>query len=337
MLTIAVDAMGGDLGPRVAFKACENLLSRQRAVKVLLFVEQRWVDEAKRSLSSLDGDRVEIIGCGKSIAPDEKPKVVLRQRKSSSMAQALHAQQQGHCQGVLSVGSTGALMVLSRRILGVLPGIDRPALATRIPTRNKPLLLLDLGATLSATSRQLLQFAVLGTAWCRTMSINAPRVGLLNVGHESGKGTEGIRQASELLARYLPDCYAGFHEGDDLYRGELDVMVCDGFTGNVALKTSEGLTEWLIWLWRQEFQSHWFLKLLTPIWVRIMRRIYRRIAPARHGGAMLLGVDGVVVKTHGKSDASTYEHAMSYLVEQVSNYDRKALIDFIGPMRSTIA
>ena len=337
MLTIAVDAMGGDLGPRVAFKACEKLLTRQKTVRVLLFVEQRFVDQAETAIASSVRDRLEVIGCGQSIEADEKPKIVLKHRESSSMSQALQAQKEGRCQGVLSVGSTGALMALSRRVLGVLPGIDRPALATRIPTRKKPLLLLDLGASLAASSRQLLQFAVLGAAWCRSMSVKNPRVGLLNVGHESGKGTEQIRHASELLARYLPDCYAGFHEGDDLYRGELDVMVCDGFTGNVALKTSEGLTEWLIWLWRQEFQSNWFLRLLTPVWIRIMRRIYRRIAPARHGGAMLLGVDGVVVKTHGKSDASTYEHAMLYLVEQVRNYDRKALMDFIRPMQSAIA
>jgi len=337
MLTIAIDAMGGDLGPHVAFKACEKILTRNKHVRVLLFVEQRWEEKARRAMASSVRERLEVIGCGQSIAADDRPKIILKRRHDSSMYQALQAQKEGRCQGVLSVGSTGALMALSRRILGVLPGIDRPALATRIPTRNKPLLLLDLGASLSASSRQLLQFAVLGAAWCRSMAVMNPKVGLLNVGHESGKGTEQIRQASELLGRYLPDCYAGFHEGDDLYRGELDVMVCDGFTGNVALKTSEGLTEWLIWLWRQEFKSNWFLLLLAPIWKRIMTRMYRRIAPARHGGAMLLGVDGVVVKTHGKSDASTYEHALLYLVEQVSNYDRQALIDFIDPVRKGIA
>mgnify|MGYP000032353406 FL=1 len=336
MLTIAVDAMGGDLGPRAAFCGCKNLLGKHRQVAVLLFVEQGWVEEASRNTADFS-DRVRIVGCGTSIAADEKPSVVLKKRQSSSMVMALCAYRDGEAQGVLSVGSTGALMILSRRLLGVLPGIDRPALATQIPTRGKPLLLLDLGASLGATSAQLVQFAVLGVAWCHSMTITKPGVGLLNVGHESGKGTEEIRAADAILSCLLPDNYAGFYEGDDLYRGDLDVMVCDGFTGNIALKTSEGLTEWLTQMVTEELKQHWVLRLVSPLLQQAFKRIHKRIAPARHGGAMLLGIDGVVVKTHGKSDVSTYEFAMGYLVEQARNHDREALIRQILPMQKAIA
>jgi len=336
MLTIAVDAMGGDLGPRAAFWATKNLLSRYKDVAVRLYVEEQWVREAGDVIGAHDG-RLFVIGCGASIKADEKPSVVLKRRQSSSMVRALLAYHHGDAQGVLSVGSTGALMILSRRLLGVLPGIDRPALATQIPTRGKPLLLLDLGASLGASASQLVQFAVLGVAWCRAMKINEPDVGLLNVGHESGKGTDSIRSASCILNRLMPANYRGFYEGDDLYRGDLDVMVCDGFTGNIALKTSEGLTQWLTQMVKDELRAHWLLKLVSPVLKAAFRRIHQRIAPARHGGAMLLGIDGVVVKTHGKSDESTFEHAMRYVVEQARNHDREALIQQIIPMQAAIA
>ena len=336
MLTIAVDAMGGDLGPRAAFRAIEKLLRKQKDVGIHLFVEPEWQSEAEQSLQRF-APRFRIVVCGQSIAADEKPMVVLRHREDSSMFRAIDACRRGECQGVLSVGSTGALMILSRHLLGVLPGIDRPALATRIPTRGRPLLMLDLGATLSATTCNLVQFAVLGVAWCRSMGTEVPSVGLLNVGHESGKGTDEIRGAHQVLGKCMPENYAGFFEGDDLYRGELDVMVCDGFTGNVALKTSEGLTEWLTWMLREELRSHWGLRLLLPFWRRMFRRVHRQIAPSRHGGALLLGVDGVVVKTHGKSDVSTYEYALQYLLRQVQNHDRSSLIEQISHAQGVIA
>ncbi|WP_281423902.1 phosphate acyltransferase PlsX [Oceanobacter mangrovi] len=336
MLIIAVDAMGGDLGPRAAFWGCKRLLGKYRQVSIKLFVEKRWVAEAAELFSDA-AERIQIIGCGASVAANDKPTVVLKRRQNSSMAMALKSCRDGHSSGVLSVGSTGALMILSRRLLGVLPGIDRPALATQIPTRGKPLLLLDLGASLGATAAQLVQFAVLGVSWCRSMGTTCPEVGLLNVGHESGKGTEDIRAADTILQRLMPANYQGFYEGDDLYRGDLDVMVCDGFTGNVALKTSEGLTEWLTQMVKDELHGHWLLRLMSPALKAAFRRIHRRIAPSRHGGAMLLGIDGVVVKTHGKSDESTFEHSLGYLVKQAQNHDRESLIKQIMPMKAAIA
>lgn len=336
MLTIAVDAMGGDLGPRAAFWAVKKVLARKRDIAIRLYVEESLVQEATDIIADGSG-RLRVIGCGVSVSADDKPSVVLKRRQSSSMVRALLSCRHGESQGVLSVGSTGALMILSRRLLGVLPGIDRPALATQIPTRGKPLLLLDLGASLGATASQLVQFAVLGVAWCRSMNIHEPEVGILNVGHESGKGTEDIRSASGILHGLMPANYRGFFEGDDLYRGDLDVMVCDGFTGNVALKTSEGLTQWLTQMVKDELRGHWILRLVSPVLRAAFRRIHQRIAPARHGGAMLLGIDGVVVKTHGKSDESTFEHAMCYLAKQAVNHDREALIRQIMPMQAAIA
>ncbi len=323
MFTYAVDVMGGDLGPRVAFKACKKFLRFRRDVSLTLTVTAEYYPEACSYFSG--NPRVRIIQCQTSIEATDKPSQMLRKGQSSTMAVALLEHQQGRAHGVLSVGNTGALMVLARQSMGMLPDLERPALATMLPTRGKPLLMLDLGANLSVDADRLVQFACIGAAWSETLTGQPASVGLLNVGRESGKGTDCVRIADESLAELMPDNYKGFQEGDDLYKGELDVLVTDGFAGNITLKASEALSDWLLELFNREFRQHWLMKWFVWLWLPAVRSIERRVSPARHGGALLLGIKGIVVKTHGSSDARTFRYALRYLNEKTRNFDAEQL------------
>lgn len=324
MFTYAVDVMGGDLGPRVAFKACRKFLRFRRDVQLTIAVTAEYAQEAE-SWFPPQKSSVRILVCETFIEMTDKPAQMLRKGKSSTMAAVLREFQEGRAQGVLSIGNTGALMVLSRQLLGMFPGMDRPALATMLPTRNKPLLMLDLGANLVVDSDQLVQFATIGTAWSMVLNDGVPKVGLLNVGRESGKGTDCVKEADQQLRRIMPENYTGFYEGNDLYRGELDVLVTDGFAGNITLKASEGLSDWLLELLQQEFRQHWLMKWFAWLWLPAVRRIEQRVSPARHGGALLLGINGVVVKTHGNSDARAFHYALRYLHEKARRFDGPAL------------
>ena len=335
MFTLAVDVMGGDLGPRVALKACRKLLRRRSDVHLIIAVTESLVDETRRFFGR--SGRITVLGCPSQIDMNDKPARMLRTGLDSTMAAAMREVQAGRAQAVLSVGNTGALMVLSRHILGTLPGIDRPALATLLPTRAKPLLMLDLGANLTVTPGQLVQFAALGWSWSRLQSGAEPKVGLLNVGREATKGTDCVREADQQLRTLLGRDYVGFCEGDDLYRGELDVLVTDGFAGNIVLKASEGLSEWLLELFQTEFRRHWLRRWLAGFWLFALRRIEQRVSPARHGGALLLGIRGVVVKTHGKSDERAFRYALNYVLRQLEHYDAERLSDSLGGLHTRLS
>lgn len=319
MFCLAVDVMGGDLGPRVALKACKKLLKERQDVQLIVCILQDQARYAKFYLRS--SHRVQIVGCEHAIDMNDKPSQILRQSRNSTMAAALQAVADRRAQAVISAGNTGVLMALSKHLLPMYEGIDRPALATLMPTRGKPVLLLDLGANLNVSSQQLLQFAALGVAWSQLPSSQQPQVGLLNVGKEATKGTERLRETDELLRQRLPHQYAGFCEGHDIYAGELDVIVTDGFVGNLVLKASEGLSELLIDTLKSQFKNHWFRRWFALLWAAPMRKIIRELSPAYNSGAVLLGVNGVVVKTHGHSDARTFIHALHYVVQQLQHQD----------------
>lgn len=323
MFTLAVDVMGGDLGPRVALKACKKLLRQRPDVRLIVCVAADQIDFAIRYLRSFD--RVTCIGCEAQIDMNAKPSRVLRDGLDSSMAKALLELKAGRAQAVLSAGNTGALMALSKRLLGTLKGVDRPALATILPTRNKPLLMLDLGANINVSADLLVQFAALGYSWSAQLITPTPKLALLNVGTESGKGTERIKECDQKLEQMLGESYAGFCEGDDIYRGELDVLVTDGFVGNVVLKASESLSNWLLEQLNSEFRHHWLRRFFLPLWWCALKHIDARMSPARNSGALMLGVDGVVVKTHGSSDTRTFLHALHYVSEQAAAFNREAL------------
>jgi len=324
MLTIAVDAMGGDLGPRVAFRACKALLKKNPDIRILLPLHPELHALAVKVIGRFT-PQVEIIPCGEHVRMDDSPRTALKERADSSMAIALQMHSEGKAQGVLSIGNTGALLVMARKILGTMQGVERPSLATQLPTKGKPLLMMDLGANISMTSDQLLQLACLAIAWYRAGGMSDPKLALLNIGAEPGKGTDTVRAAGEMFSRELGDSYVGFREGDHLFDGDLDAVICDGYSGNITLKTTEGLIEWLIAMMGSELRNSLALRWFLPLWKATMRRIDRQVSPARHGGAMLLGVAGNVAKTHGKSDERAFRYALEYMVRQVRQRSYSAL------------
>lgn len=318
MFTLAVDVMGGDLGPHVALRACRKLLKRRPDVNLIIAILASEAEMAAKLLGH--PQRVRILPCETQISMLDKPAQMLRCGQSSTMAQAVLEVQEGRAQAIISAGNTGALMVLSKHLLSTLNGIARPALATILPSRHKPLLMLDLGANLNVSPEQLVQFAALGYSWSKLLMTPNPQVGLLNVGKEASKGTERLRETDELLKVALPEAYQGFCEGNDIYDGEFDVIVTDGFVGNVMLKASESLSYWLLEQINAEFRHHWLRRWFVPLWYRSFKAIERRMAPARYAGALLLGINGVVVKTHGSSDERTFYNALNYVLAQLVNY-----------------
>lgn len=320
MLNIAIDAMGGDLGPRIAFKACKTFLKSETDVRLILPLEDEYQPLAKKTLSRF-ADRVEITTCSTHVRMEDSLRSLLREHSDSSMMAALKLHQSGEAQGVLSIGSTAALLLMSKRLLGTIDGVERPSLATQLPTKSKPLLMMDLGANICVNSEQLVQLACLAVAWYRAGGVEQPSLGLLNIGTEPSKGPDTIKVAGELLARRLEGMYAGFVEGDHLFEGYLDAVICDGYSGNIALKTTEGLIEWLLDMMASELRHSKALWWFLPFFKATMRRIDRQMSPARHGGAMLLGVCGHVAKTHGKSDERTFRYSLEYLTKQVRERD----------------
>jgi len=324
MLTIAVDAMGGDLGPRVAFRACKALLKSDPDVEIILPLEESLHVLARKTLGRYQ-TRTRLIPCGEHVRMEDSPRKALKERPDSSMSVCLELHARGEAAGVLSIGNTGALLMLSRRILGAVCGVDRPALATQLPTKGQPLLMMDLGANICMSSDQLLQLAFLAVAWHRAGGVESPRIGLLNIGTEPGKGTDTIKAAGELFREELGTMYAGYCEGDRLFDGHLNAVICDGYSGNITLKTTEGLIEWLLDMMGSELKSSLALRWFIPLWKATMRRIDRQVSPARHGGAMLLGIAGNVAKTHGKSDERAFRYALEYMVRQIRTRDYRQL------------
>lgn len=317
MFTIAVDVMGGDLGPRVAFKACRKWLAdRPSTDRLVLVMTEEFQAEAEEQLSDYLS-QVRFVMAQSAISMADSPTAALRQKQSFSMSMALQLHADGDADAVLSVGNTGALMALARKQLGMYDGFDRPALAACLPTRRRPVLMLDLGANLESSAAQLEQFAMLGIVWQSVQGNRTQRMALLNIGQESCKGTSTIKEASERFRQRWPQQYVGFCEGSDIYTGELDVVVCDGFVGNVALKTSEGLSAWLSDQIQREFQRHFFGRSFYPLLRPIIDRLLRRFNASRYAGALLLGVKGVVVKSHGNSDWRSLHHALGFVAAQL--------------------
>ena len=312
--TLAVDAMGGDLGPRVAFQAVRSALATHSDLNVQFYIqhaESTWLE------AELPINRLHIVYSEQSVLMTDKPSHALRRKRSSSMALALGAVATGEAQACVSVGNSGALMALARFILSTHIDVDRPAMATEIPTSQQPFLMLDLGANIDAGADMLLQFAVLGASWRKAQGLACPRIGLLNIGKEASKGTEEIRLASQLIAELDGIDYIGFVEADELYQGHVDVVVCDGFNGNIALKTSEGLLAFVDRQLLQAFQKNIVTRLLKRLVWPIVEDYRQSLNPVMHSGALLLGLNGLVVKSHGKSSAEEFYQAIDYALRQV--------------------
>jgi glycerol-3-phosphate acyltransferase PlsX len=314
---IAIDAMGGDHGPPVTVAAAVAFL-RQHADARLLLVGRRAELEPRLVTAGAERDRLEVVHADEVVTMDDPPAMALRGKRNSSMRLAVNLVKEGQADACVSAGNTGALMAISRFVLKTLDGIDRPAIATVLPNIGGGVTtMLDLGANVDCTAEHLFEFAILGAALVAAVQEKEqPSVGLLNVGEEVIKGNEVVKRAGELL-RASPLNFRGNVEGDDIYKGTADVIVCDGFVGNVALKTSEGLAQMLATMVREEFTRSPLAKVAALLAYPVLRRFRRRVDHRRYNGASLLGLRGVVIKSHGAADALAFGNAIGVAYEAV--------------------
>ncbi len=310
-VTVAVDAMGGDHGPSVTLAAALKFLEETPEARIIAVGQEAPLKAALSRLKSPALGRLALHVASEVVEMHEPPADALRKKKDSSMRVAINLVKGGVAQACVSAGNTGALMAISRFVLKTLPGIDRPAIAGQLPTRQGGVVtVLDLGANVNCSPAQLLQFAVMGTALVAAMDdIERPTVGLLNVGEEEIKGNELAKQTAELL-RASGLNFHGNVEGNDIYKGTTDVVVCDGFVGNVALKASEGLATMLYEMLKAEFTRNLLTQAMALFAYPVLRAFKRRLDPRRHNGATLVGLRGVVVKSHGSADVLAFQHAL---------------------------
>jgi glycerol-3-phosphate acyltransferase PlsX len=308
MTTLAVDCMGGDHGPRVTLAACRHFLEREPQAQLLLVGREE-------DLRAWNHPRGRIVAATEVVAMDDPVEVALRRKKDSSMRVAIQQVKDGHAQAAVSAGNTGALMALARYVLKTVEGIDRPAIAYPLPNaKGGATTVLDLGANVDCTEHHLLQFAVMGSALVSALkNTEAPSVGLLNIGEEVIKGSEVIKRAGELLrsAANSGDLnFFGNVEGNDIFKGTTDIVVCDGFVGNVALKTSEGLASMIGGFLKEEFSRNALTKLAALVAYPVLAAFKRRVDYRRYNGAALLGLRGLVFKSHGSADEFAFEQAL---------------------------
>jgi len=318
-VTIAVDAMGGDHGPSVTVAATLRFLEETPDALAVLVGNEDAVRKVLAAASSPAADRASIRHTSEIVEMHEPPADALRHKKDSSMRVAINLVKDGIAQACVSAGNTGALMAISRFVLKTLPGIDRPAIASQLPTRQGVTTALDLGANVNCTAEQLLQFAVMGSALVAAVEGNErPSVGLLNIGEEDIKGNDVVKEAAELLKASDLN-FRGNVEGTDIYKGTTDVIVCDGFVGNVALKTSEGLALMLADFLREEFTRNPLRKMLAVFALPALNSFKRRVDPRRYNGATLIGLKGVVIKSHGSADALAFRYALKKAYAEVTH------------------
>jgi glycerol-3-phosphate acyltransferase PlsX len=314
--------MGGDLGPRATVQGAASAASSDPDLEIRLFGPRRQLEDEVSCLPRLlvaAGSRLQIVDAPSVIGQGQSLSDALRHGQTTSMGRMLDSLSRGEAQAGVSAGNTGALMALSRRSLGTLPGIPRPAISTAIPTRNRGrCYLLDLGANVEASAERLVDFALMGEAMARLVDgISAPRVALLNVGVEGAKGTASVREADALLRRQSDMAYCGYVEGDGIFGGSMDVVVCDGFVGNAVLKASEGLARMLVERVQATFLAHWSSRLVGLLARPALRRLKGELDPVRYNGASLLGLAGIVVKSHGGADATGFHFALRRAVQEV--------------------
>lgn len=319
LITIALDGMGGDHGPSVVVPAALAILRKEPAVNIVLVGRREQLLEELARQHAGEHERLAVKHAPEVVTMDDSPAQALRNKKASSMRVAVELVKHGEAHAAVSAGNTGALMATSRFVLKTLPGIDRPAIIRTLPTVRGHTHVLDLGANVDCSAQQLVQFAIMGAILVAAVEGKAkPRVGLLNVGQEDIKGNDTVKQAAEML-RVSQVNYVGYVEGNDIYTGDLDVVVCDGFVGNIALKTSEGLAQMIWQFMRQEFGRDVGRRLAGILAAPALRALGRRLDPRRYNGATFIGLNGTVIKSHGGADAMAFEQAIREALSEVNN------------------
>ena len=318
-ITVAIDVMGGDHGPHVTVPAALAALKQYSEINIVLVGRTEAIEAELAACKAKVGPRLRIHHASEVVTMDESPQSALKNKKDSSMRVAINLVKSGEANACVSAGNTGALMATARFVLKTLPGIDRPAIAAILPNPKGVTYMLDLGANADCTAEHLLQFAIMGAMLVSCVEHKErPSVGLLNIGSEDIKGNEVVKQAGELLRASHLNFY-GNVEGDDIYKGTTDLVVCDGFVGNVALKTSEGLAQMMSRSLMQEFKRSWLTKLMALVSMPVLRAFKRKLDPRRYNGASFLGLRGIVVKSHGGADSLAFEHAIDTAIEEARN------------------
>jgi glycerol-3-phosphate acyltransferase PlsX len=319
-LSIALDAMGGDHGLPVTVPAALDSLEQHPGLEIILVGDQPSIERALASHTKTRPSRLLIRHASETVDMDESPALALRHKKDSSMRVAIDLVKSGEAHAAISAGNTGALMAIARFVLKTLPGIDRPAIVVAMPTAKGIVQMLDLGANIDCTPQQLFQFAVMGSVLVSEASlVTSPRVALLNIGKEEIKGNELVRQTHALLNENtsLHLNYIGFIEADQIYSGNADVVVCDGFVGNIALKSIEGVAHVIAHFIKLEFNRNLFTKFCGLLSRPILKRAANRIDPRGYNGASLLGINGIVLKSHGGADRISMCHAIDQALLQI--------------------
>ncbi len=317
MATIALDAMGGDFGPEVVIPAAVQVVKKHRDIHIILVGdESRLRDCAKEHSIDLDA-HFEIQHASQVVEMHEDPRHAVRKKKDSSMRVAIDMVKQGRAQAVVSAGNTGALMATAKFVLKTIAGIQRPAICTTIPAYGGHTHMLDLGANVDSSAEQLFQFAVMGSVLAEAVdNTHRPKVGLLNIGSEDGKGNAQVKEANKLIQDGAFN-YIGYVEGDDIYSDKVDVVVCDGFVGNISLKTMEGVAKMISTMMREEFNRSILSKLSGLIAWPVLNRFKKRVDPRMYNGASMLGLTGIVIKSHGSADAFSFANAIEIALLEV--------------------
>ncbi len=318
-VTLAIDCMGGDHGPSVTVPAALDFLRTDPDCSVILVGRQEELLPLLGQAQQKFAARLAIRHASEHVGMEDSIATAMRIKKDSSMRVAVDLVKSGEAQAAVSAGNTGALMAISRFVLKTLPGIDRPAIATLLPNLHGCTYVLDLGANVDCLAEHLLQFGIMGSMLVSALEHKeGPSVGLLNVGEEIIKGNDVVKRAGELLRDSGLNFY-GNVEGDDIFKGTVDVVVCDGFVGNVTLKASEGLAHMVFDALRAEFTRNWFTKLAALIALRVLKSFKNRFDPRHYNGGSLLGLKGVVVKSHGSADALAFGYALERAAEAARN------------------
>ncbi len=319
--TIALDCMGGDNAPKIVIEGAEIIASSDKYIHFLLFGDSKKINPFLQNCPNLKG-RFVLSHTDEFISADEKPSIALRKGTNSSMRLAINAVKDGSADVIVSAGNTGALMAIAKTVLRPLPSIDRPAIVTSIPNqKKKATVLLDMGANVECSADVLYQFAVMGHAFAKVvLKIEKPSIGILNVGSEDLKGSDAVRSASLLLRESdLKECFYGYVEGDDITKGTVDVVVTDGFSGNITLKAIEGTSKLISGLIKEGFMNSISSKLGYLLAGPSIQRATKIMDPRMHNGAMLVGLNGVVVKSHGSTDAIGFSNAIKVAISLVEN------------------